>query len=79
MRESLLLEAVAQAQELAVDAEEVEARIEEMAAQQGVDPARLRKAYGGEGFERALRAQLRDEKALDFLAAEAKVEETTDT
>jgi hypothetical protein len=39
----------------------------------------LRKAWGDEGLERALEAQLRDEKALEFLEAQAKVEETTDT
>ena len=40
---------------------------------------RLTEAYGGDGFERALETQLRDEKALEFLVARAKVEETTDT
>lgn len=79
VREGLLLEAVARGQGLSVTPEDIEARIEAMAAQQGVDPARLRKTYGGEVFERALEAQLADEKALDFLAARAKVEEATGT
>jgi trigger factor len=79
VRESLLLEAVSKAEGLAVSAEDVEARIHEMAERQGVAPARLREAYGGEAFERALEAQLVDEKALEFLAARAKVEETADT
>jgi trigger factor len=79
VRERLLLEAVARAEGLSVLPEDVEARIAEMAAQQGVDPARLRTAYGGEAFEAALESQLTDEKALEFLAARAKVEETTDT
>jgi trigger factor len=79
VRERLLLEAVARAEGLSVLPEDVEARIAEMAAQQGVDPARLRNAYGGEAFEGALESQLADEKALEFLAARAKVEETTDT
>ena len=35
--------------------------------------------WGEEAFERALEAQLTDEKALEFLAARAKVEETSDT
>ena len=39
----------------------------------------MRKTYGGEIFERALEAQMADEKALDFLAAGAKIEETTGT
>ena len=79
VREGLLLEAVVQAEGLDVSPQEIEARIQEMAAQQGVDPGRLRKTYGGEVFERALGAQMADEKALDFLAARAKVEETTGT
>ncbi len=79
VREGLLLEAVTQAEELSVSPEEIEARIQEMAAQQGIDPGRLRKTYGGEIFERALEAQMADEKALDFLVAGAKVEETTGT
>jgi len=79
VREGLLLEAVTRAEGLSVLPEEIEARIQEMAAQQGVDPDRLRKTYGGEVFERALEAQMADEKALDFLAAGAEIEETTGT
>jgi trigger factor len=79
VREGLLLQAVTQAEGLSVSPQEIEARIQEMAAQQGVDPGRLRKTFGGEVFERALEAQMADEKALDFLAARAKVEETTGT
>jgi trigger factor len=79
VRESLLLEAVARAHQLAVAPEELEARVAEMAKRQGVTPARLRKALGGEAFERVLEAQMIDDKALEFLAAQAKVEETSDT
>jgi trigger factor len=79
VRESLVLEAVARAEGLHVLPEDIEGRIQEMAQQQGVDAARLRKAYGGEAFERALELQLCHEKALEFLGARAKVEETTDT
>jgi trigger factor len=79
VRESLLLEAVARAEGLSASPEDVEARVSEMAERQGVSPARLRQAFGGEALERALEAQLVDEKALEFLAARAKVEETADT
>jgi trigger factor len=79
VRVSLLLEAVAKAQELQVAPEDVDARIREMAESQSMDPARLRKAAGGDALERVLEGQLRDEKALEFLAGRAKVEETTDT
>ena len=50
-----------------------------MAEQQGVDPARLRQQHGGDDLERALEGQLTDEKALEFLSSQARVEETTDT
>ena len=79
VREGLLLEAVAEAENLSASPLDVEARVQEMAEEQGVDANRLREAYGGEPFERALEGQLRDEKALEFLVAQAKVEETTDT
>ena len=79
VREALLLEAVAEAENLSVSPEDVDARLQEMAEEQGVDKDRLLKAYGGEAFERALESQLRDERALEFLVARAKVEETTDT
>jgi trigger factor len=79
VKEGLLLEAIGKSEGLEASAEDVEARIEEMAEEAGVDSKRLREAYGGDAFERALEAQLRDEKALEFLVAQAKVEETTDT
>jgi trigger factor len=79
VRESLLLEAVAQSESLSVSPLDLEARVQEMAEEQGVDAAKLRETHGGEPFERALEAQLRDEKAREFLVARAKVEETTDT
>jgi len=79
VREGLLLEAVAASENLSIEPADVEARIAEMAEEQGLEPKRLSEAYGGDAFERALEAQLRDEKALEFLVAQAKVEETTDT
>lgn len=79
VRERLLLEAVAQAEELAVDDDEVAARIEQVALGQGTDAATLRRTVGEEDLQRAMRDQLIDERALDFLVAEAKIEETTDS
>jgi trigger factor len=78
VREALLLEAVARAEQLGVEPAEVEARIAEMAARQGVSAPRLRQAWG-EGIEAAVEAQLRDEKALEFLGSRAKVEVVSDT
>ncbi|MEE9609239.1 MAG: trigger factor [Myxococcota bacterium] len=79
VREALLLEAVAESEGIAVDDAAVSARLEEMGRAEGLDPRRLREASRDESLAAALRAQLRDERALDFLAAQAKVEEATDT
>jgi trigger factor len=78
-REMLLLEAIARARAIEPEAAEIEARIEQLAREQRVDPARLRRAWGEDGLERALRAQIVDDKVLDFLASTAKVEESPDT
>jgi trigger factor len=79
VREALLLEAVAKREKIEVASEDVEAKLVELAEQQGVDPKRLRESWGEGQLEQALEGQLRDEKALEFLASQAKVEETTDT
>jgi trigger factor len=78
VREILLLEAVVSEQAIEVDDTDVDAKIAEMAEQQGVAADVLEKAYGDDQLKRALRAQLLDERALAFLAGKAKVEETTD-
>jgi trigger factor len=79
VRETLLLETVAREVSCEVEDGEVEERIEQMARDQGIDPARLRRAYEERGMKDALRAQLLEDKALEFLVSEAKVEETTGT
>ena len=79
VRETLLLEAVAREVGCEVEDSEVEERIEQMARDQGIDPARLRQAYGERGMLDALRAQMVEDKALEFLVSEAKVEEITGT
>jgi trigger factor len=79
VRESLLLEAVADAEAIEPSAEEVAARVEQLAQERDVSAARLRKGFGEGVLEAALRVQLRDERALDFLASQAKVEETADS
>ena len=79
VRESLLLEAVAEDQQLEVSDESLDARVEEMAAEQGMAAARLRQSYEERGLIEALRSQMREESALEFLLDGAKVEETTAT
>lgn len=79
VREALLLEAVAADQEIVVEEAEVTARIERMAAEQGVPADRFREALGEDAVAMMARRQLGADKALDFLVSAAKVEETTDT
>ena len=78
-REALLLEAVAKTQNLVADDSEVEARIEQVAREQGVDSAKLRKAYPEADLLETIRAQLADEKALEYLSREAKIDEVSAT
>lgn len=75
VREDLLLDAVAEAEGAVVSDEDVSARVEEMAREQGIDPGRLRKAYDERGLVPALRAELRRERALDALIGRAEIEE----
>jgi len=79
VREMLLLEAIAKARGIQAEAAEIEARIAQLAREQRVEPARLRRAWGEDGLERALRTQLTDEKVLDFLASTAKVDDSSDS
>lgn len=79
VREALLLEAVAEAESLEVADEEIEERVRAMAVEQGVDAARLLKAYREGDMLPAVRASLLDDKALDFLCAQAKVEEVSNS
>jgi trigger factor len=79
VRESLLLEAVARARGFEVGAEEIAGHVERLAASQGVSAAQLRQALEADALEAMARGQLLDEKALEFLASTAKVEELSDT
>jgi trigger factor len=79
VREMLLLEAVAREVGCEVEDSEVDERIEQTAREQGIDPARMRQAYGERGMLEAMRAQMVEDKALEFLISEAKVEEMTGT
>ncbi len=73
VRDRLLLEGLAEAEGIEVVDAELDARVEAMAREQGVDAKTLRGAYGEGALERILRAELIGEKSLDFLASRAKV------
>ncbi len=79
VRETLVLEAVADQEALAASDDEVDARIETMARDQGMAPERLRRAYDQRGLVDSLRTRLREEKALAFLLSTARVAETSGT
>ena len=79
VRETLLLEAVAERQGFEAGNSEVAERIERMARDQGMAPDRLRKLYEERDLLGGLRARLREEKALEFLTSQAKVEATSGT
>ncbi|MCU0669818.1 MAG: hypothetical protein MUF70_10760 [Myxococcota bacterium] len=75
IREEWLLDSIAQAESIAADDAEVEARFERIAQEQGGDVAKLRKAYREAGLVEAIRAQVVEDKAVEFLLREAKVED----
>ena len=79
VRETLLLEAVAEQQGLSATDEEVTGRIQALAHEQGMAPERLKKQYDERNLLPALRVRMREEKALEFLTSLAKVEETSGT
>jgi trigger factor len=79
VREMLALQAIAKAQGIEVEDDEVLARIDELVGEQEHQAARLPDLHKDEQLREGLRHQLRDEKVLDFLASTAKIEENTDT
>jgi FKBP-type peptidyl-prolyl cis-trans isomerase (trigger factor) len=76
-REMLLLEAVAKARGVEASSAEVEERVAQLAKEQRVDVARLRRTWPEGELERMLSSQLIDEKVLDFLASTAKVDDSS--
>jgi FKBP-type peptidyl-prolyl cis-trans isomerase (trigger factor) len=75
IQEQWLLQAVAAREELQLDDAELDERIDRMAAEQGTDAERLRQAYREAGVLEALRGQLLEDKAFEFLLAAADIEE----
>jgi trigger factor len=79
VRAELVLDAVVRERGIEVDDAELDARLDALAGGEAKERQRLRKAYESGGLLDSLQAALARDKALDFLADEAKVEETTDT
>jgi trigger factor len=75
VREAFLLEAVAKSREIEIGDEDVDVRLDEMAEQRGVPPAELKKIARDQGWHEAIRSELVDQKALEYLTENAEVEE----
>ncbi len=79
VREMLTLQAIAEAESIEVADEEVHARIDELVGAQETSDTRLRELREDEQLLASLRLQLRDEKVLDFLGSQGKIEEKSGT
>ena len=76
VRERLLLDEVAKFCEIEIGDEDLQERLGEMAASQGADLAEFERLAREQGWLEALRAELREERALDWLVGEADVTES---
>ncbi len=79
VREMLALQAIAKAQGIEVEDDEVNERIAELVGGPEQQAPRMRELHENEQLREALRLQLRDEKVLDFLASADKIGENTGT
>ncbi|HEV8320360.1 MAG TPA: trigger factor [Myxococcota bacterium] len=69
----LLMETLAKQEKLEVGDEELEAKLEEIAKENGSPVARVRAYYRRDGRFESLRTQVRDEKALALLLARSQI------
>jgi len=79
VRESFLLATVAEAQEIEIGDDDVDRRLDELAEAQGMDSEKMRGMADQQGWRDAIRAELTDQRALDFLVSEATVEEIAES
>jgi trigger factor len=75
VRAFLLLDAIGKAEKIDVSDEEVEAELKQMAEEKGQNLARMRATMEKDGQLVLLRAQLREERILDYLMDKADVTE----
>ncbi len=75
VQEALLLEAIARHGELEASEEDVDARLAEMAAAQGMEAKVLREMAGAQGWLPAISAEIVDRKALSLLSERAQISE----
>ena len=73
LRSSLLLEQIADTEEIEVSDQEIENEINAIADNTRQTPQQVRDVLTKQGGERSIASRLRNRKALDFLVANAKV------
>lgn len=76
VRVGFLVPRVAEAEGIDVSDDDVDARLREQAKESGESPAALRRKYTERGLLDALRAQLVEDRVVDFLLSEATVSES---
>ena len=77
VRANLVIDTIAEKQEIEVDEQEIEAHIDSIAAQMGPYGEQLRQMYGQGGRRSGLRRKLKEDKVLDFLLSEINVTSVT--
>ncbi|MAG29403.1 MAG: trigger factor [Deltaproteobacteria bacterium] len=75
VQEALLLERVAAQAELEASQEEIDARLDEMATSQGVEPKMMHEMAVAQGWHHAVAAEVVDRKALERLVECAQISE----
>ena len=75
VRGALILQKIAEMEKLSVSEAELEERLEKMAAQVNQRAEALKSYYQKEGLLEDLRAQILEERALDFLLSQSKIRE----
>jgi trigger factor len=73
VRGSLILEAIARREEIRVEGEEIDGRLEKIAQISNAPIDAVRKYYGKEEARRGLIAQILEEKAVQFLLEKATI------
>jgi len=73
VRGSLILEKIAEVEKLSVSQEELDAKISQIAVQLNQRPEAVKNHYSQKGLLEDLRAQMREEKTLDFLLGKAAI------
>lgn len=71
----LMLDAIAQKQDIAVEQKELQDRVLAMSQAYGVDPRQMIEQFGGDRFLRRISREIRDKKVLAFLVESAEITE----